>query len=243
MNIKVFIKGLVFLASLAGAAYLLSLGIDESWIDETVRGQGLKGWLIFVAVGGLFAAVGFPRQVLAFLGGYAFGVVKGATISVLATGVGCILTFTYARLLGRSFVKRKFPRKIKRIDDFLSDSPFLMTLLIRLLPAGSNLVTNAAAGVSGVRALPFIVGSLVGYIPQMIVFALAGSGVDVDPVWRIGLSVVLFVLSGVLGVYLYRRYRHGKTLGRDIEAQLSGDENKAEQVVRESDGSAPSQQA
>jgi hypothetical protein len=49
-------------------------------------------------------------------------------------------------------------------------------------------------------------------------------------VWRIGLSVVLFVLSGVLGVYLYRRYRHGKTLGRDIEAQLNGD------------GSAPSQQ-
>lgn len=59
MNFKVFIKGLVFLCSLAGAAYLLSLGMDESWIDENVRGQGLKGWLIFISLGGVLAAVGF----------------------------------------------------------------------------------------------------------------------------------------------------------------------------------------
>lgn len=243
MNFKVFIKGLVFLCSLAGAAYLLSLGMDESWIDDNVRGQGLKGWAIFISLGGVLAAVGFPRQILAFMGGYAFGVVKGTTITVLSVGVGCILTFTYARALGRNFVKRKFPRKVKRIDEFLSESPFLMSLLIRLLPAGSNVATNAAAGVSGVRALPFVFGSLVGYIPQTIVFALAGSGVDVDPVWRIGLSIVLFLCSGVLGVYLYRRYRKGKTLGRDIETQLGGNEDEAETIVQESDHGSPSSQA
>jgi len=235
MNFKVFIKGLIFLCSLAGAAYLLSLGMDESWIDENVRGQGLRGWIIFISAGGILAAVGFPRQVLAFMGGYAFGIVKGTTIAVLATGVGCILTFTYARLLGRSFVQRKFPRKIKRIDDFLADSPFLMTLLIRLLPAGSNVATNAAAGVTRVSPFPFVTGSMLGYIPQSAVFALAGSGVEVDPVWRISLSVILFIVSGVLGVYLYRRYRHGKTLGREIETQLTGDEETAEAIVREGD--------
>jgi len=238
MNFKVFIKGLLFLGTLAGAAYLLSLGMDESWIDENVRGQGLKGWIIFISLGGVLAGVGFPRQILAFMGGYAFGVVKGATITVLAVGVGCVLTFAYARLLGRSFVKRKFPRKIKRIDDFLSESPFLMSLLIRLLPVGSNVVTNAAAGVSGVKALPFVAGSVLGYIPQTIVFSLAGSGVEVDPVWRISLSVILFIVSGLLGVYLYRRYRHGKTLGRDIETQLTGDADEAETIVRESEQKA-----
>jgi len=238
MNYKVFIKGLVFLCVLAGAGYLLSRGIDETWIDAYVRGQGLKGWLIFISIGGLLAAVGFPRQVIAFLGGYAFGVVKGTTITVLATGVGCVLTFVYARLLGRDFVQRKFPRKIKRIDDFLSENPFSMTLLIRLLPAGSNVATNAAAGVSRVHPLPFILGSLLGYIPQSIVFALAGSGVEINPQWSIALSVILFIVSGVLGVYLYRKYRHGKTLGREIETQLSGDETKAEAIVREGDHKA-----
>lgn len=235
MNYKVFIKGLLFLCVLAVAAYLLSQGMDESWIDSYVRGQGLKGWLIFTALGGLLAGVGFPRQVLSFLGGYAFGVVKGTTIAVLATGVGCILTFTFARFLGRGYVQRKFPRKIKRIDDFLSENTFFMTLLIRLLPAGSNVATNAAAGVTKVNPVPFVLGSVVGYIPQTLVFALAGSGVELNPQWSIALSVVLFVVSGFLGVYLYRKYRHGKTLGRDIETALSGDEKAAEKIVSESD--------
>lgn len=238
MNAKVFIKGLVFLASLAGAAFLFSQGIDEDWIDTFVRGQGVSGELIFLGVAGVFATVGFPRQVISFLGGYAFGFVTGTVLAVMATGLGCALTFTYARVLGRDFVQRKFPRKIKRVDDFLKENPFAMTLLIRLLPVGNNMATSAAAGVSTVRPFAFIFGSLIGYVPQTAVFALAGSGVELDPFWRIGLSVILFIVSGLLGVYLYRRYRHGKTLGREIETQLSGDETKAEAIVREGEDKA-----
>lgn len=233
MNYKVFIKGLMFLMVLAGAAYLLSRGIDKSWIDDNVRGQGLKGWFVFISIGGLLTAVGFPRQVLSFLGGYAFGVVKGLSIALLSVTLGCMLTFFYARFFGRGWVKRKFPRKIKRVDDFLKDSPFAMTLLIRLLPVGNNMATSAAAGVSGVSPVAFITGSMVGYIPQTLVFALAGSGIELNTEWNIALSVILFVISGILGVYLYRRYRQGKTLGREIETQLTGDEQTAEAIVRD----------
>ncbi|WP_028877786.1 TVP38/TMEM64 family protein [Terasakiella pusilla] len=233
MNYKVFIKGLMFLMVLAGAAYLLSRGIDKSWIDNNVRGQGIKGWFVFISIGGLLAAVGFPRQVVAFLGGYAFGVIKGLSIALLAVTLGCLLTFFYARFFGRAWVKRKFPRKIKRVDDFLKDSPFAMTLLIRLLPVGNNMATSAAAGVSGVSPFAFIAGSMVGYVPQTLVFALAGSGIELNTEWNIALSVILFVISGILGVYLYRRYRQGKTLGRDIETQLAGDEQTADAIVRD----------
>ena len=53
-----------------------------------------------------------------------------------------------------------------------------MTLLIRLLPVGNNFATSLAAGVSRVPARPFLLGSLLGYMPQTMVFALAGSGVE-----------------------------------------------------------------
>ena len=87
-----------------------------------------------------------------------------------------------------------------------------MTLLIRLLPLGSNLVTNLVAGVSSVRATAFITGSMVGYVPQTIIFALLGSGISLEPELRITLSAVLFVLSGALGYYLYRRYKQDRKL-------------------------------
>ncbi len=214
------LRGLIFLVSLVAIGFLiqamqLDSFLDKAWIDTEIRGRGLTGELILFAIGGVFVAVGLPRQVISFLAGYGFGFTTGLMVALAATTLGCVISFFYARFMGRDVVARKFPGKIQRIDDFLSDNPFSMTLLIRFLPAGSNLLTNLAAGVSRVGWLPFVAGSAIGYIPQTAVFALVGSGIGVDPVWRIGLSVVLFVLSGVLGIHLYRRYRHGKSLNGD----------------------------
>jgi uncharacterized membrane protein YdjX (TVP38/TMEM64 family) len=87
-----------------------------------------------------------------------------------------------------------------------------MTLVIRCLPVGNNLLTNLAAGVSNIPAATFIGGSFIGYIPQTLIFALLGSGVRVDPVWRTTISGLLFAVSTLLGWMLYRRYRVEKTL-------------------------------
>ncbi len=225
MNPRIILKGLAVLASLVAIGFAVRLSglsdlLDEAWIDREIRGRGLNGELLFLAVGGLAAAVGVPRQAVAFMAGYAFGFVWGTVLGVLAALLGCIGGFYYARLLGRSLVAHRFPGKVRKVDAFIRDNPFNMTLLIRLLPVGSNLVTNLAAGVSSVAALPFFAGSALGYVPQTAVFALVGSGVNLDPVWRIGLGVVLFVVSGVLGVYLYRRMRHGKHYDEDLEREM-----------------------
>ena len=109
-----------------------------------------------------------------------------------------------------------------------------MTLLIRFLPAGSNLLTNLAAGVSKVGAMPFILGSAIGYIPQTAVFALVGSGIGVDHFWRFSLSVLLFLICGGLGIHLYRRYRHGKSLHdeNDPLSENARSESRAETANR-----------
>jgi uncharacterized membrane protein YdjX (TVP38/TMEM64 family) len=193
---------------------------DEAWIDANVRGQGLGGWVVFIAGGMVFTAVGLPRQLVGFLGGYAFGLAAGTGLTLVAVTLGCIAAFQYARFLGRDFVAHRFPSKIKRIDRFLSGNPFIMTLLIRFLPLGSNLATNLAAGVSSVRATPFFAGSLIGYLPQTLVFALVGSGVGIDPWFRIALAAVLFAASGAMGICLYRRHRHGLSFDDEVDRQL-----------------------
>ena len=225
MNIRVFLRGVALIASFAVIGYVLKVSgfgamFDSGWIDADIRGQGATGALLFVAIGAGGTALGLPRQVISFLGGYAFGLVGGTALALLATVLGCTFSFSYARFFGRAFVAKRFPGRVRRIDEFLSENPFSMALLIRLLPAGNNLVTSLAAGVSGVSAIAFFAGSALGYIPQTVVFALVGSGIELDPAWRIGLSIVLFVVSGALGIYLYRKYRHGKMLGDDVEREI-----------------------
>lgn len=227
MNIKLILRGLAVLLSLAAIGFLVrwsGLGdlLDQGWIDREVRGKGLDGELLFIAIGTLATAVGFPRQVISFMGGYAFGFAWGTMLGVLATVLGCITTFAYARLFGRALLANRLGGRIAKVDAFVRDNPFTMTLLIRLLPVGSNVATSLAAGLSSVAALPFLLGSAVGFVPQTLVFALVGSGVSVDPFWRIGLGTMLFVVSGVLGVYLYRRLRHGKIYDEELERRMTG---------------------
>ena len=220
MSPRGLFRGLAFLISLVAIGFLiqamqLDSFLNKNWIDSNIRGQGLPGEVLLASVGAIFVAVGLPRQVISFLAGYGLGFTSGLLVALAATTLGCIITFFYSRFLGREFVARKFATKIHRIDDFLMDNPFAMTLLIRFLPAGSNLLTNLAAGVTKVGAIPFITGSAIGYIPQTAIFALVGSGISVDPLWRISLSVLLFLVCGGLGIHLYRSYRHGKSLNDD----------------------------
>jgi hypothetical protein len=60
----------------------------------------------------------------------------------------------------------------------------------------------------------------VGYTPQNAVFALAGSGINLNPVFRIGLATALFIVSALIGVYLYRRFRHGRSFDGAVDREL-----------------------
>ena len=214
-SLKPYIKGLLMILVLAAVGYAvkglgIADGFDQAWIDANIKGRGLWGYGVFLVVGAMMTAVGLPRQIVSFMAGYAFGVAEGTMMGVLATAGGCVLTFSYARFLGRDLVKSKWPGMVAKVDGVLGTSPFLMTLLIRLLPLGNNALTNLAAGVTHVRALSFIGGSALGYIPQTLVFALVGKGVKVETEARILVSVVLFVVSGVIGAYLYRKVRKAR---------------------------------
>ena len=225
MKLKTYLPGLVFLATLIAVGYVVESGmltglLSEDWIDHEVRGKGIPGELLFLAVGAFATAVAVPRHVVSFLGGYAFGFGLGGALAVAATEIGCVLVFFYGRIVGRPLVSARLGARVRRIEDFLAANPFSMTLLIRLLPVGNNFATSLAAGVSRVPARPFLLGSLLGYVPQTMVFALAGSGMEMGAAPRVALAVLFFVASGVIGIWLYRRYRHGKTLGEDVEKAI-----------------------
>ena len=225
MRIRTYLPGLMFLLTLLAIGYVIEAGLlsgvlSKDWIDNEVRGKGVSGELLFLAVGGLATAVAIPRHVVSFLGGYAFGFGLGGALAVLATEIGCLIDFFYARVVGRPLVSARLGARVQRVESVLSANPFSMTLLIRLLPVGNNFATSLAAGVTRVPARPFLLGSLLGYTPQTLVFALAGSGIEMGAHFRVAIAALMFVVSGTIGIWLYRRYRHGRTLGEDVEKAI-----------------------
>ncbi|MBI1282717.1 MAG: SNARE associated Golgi protein [Thiobacillus sp.] len=228
MKARVIFKGLALIFSLALLGYLfktsdLGSSVNEAWIDARVRGHGINGALLFLLMGAVFTAIGLPRQIIAFLGGYAFNLWLGTLLGALAALLGCMLSFGYARFFGKGLLRARLGERAGRFDRFIHDHPFSMTVLIRLLPVGSNLLTNLAAGITSIRSLYFFAGSLIGYLPQTLVFALVGSGVHIAPMLKLTLAIALFLVSVALGMYLYRRTRGVEALDETFEQELGKD--------------------
>ncbi|MBL6927791.1 MAG: TVP38/TMEM64 family protein [Rhodospirillales bacterium] len=198
--------------------------LSSQWIDAEVRSRGASGQLVFLAAATVFTAFGLPRQLVCFLGGYAFGFVEGTALALGATVMGCAIAALFARFMARDLVAARLPTRIRAADEFLLNHPFSLTLLIRLLPVGSNLATNLVAGLSSANLWPFLIASALGHLPQSVVFALIGSGINVDPEIRITLGVVLFIVSTLIGMWLYVRFRREGAFTAALSAVV-GDEN------------------
>jgi len=191
---------------------LLGAGSAQTTLVNLVSQGGVRGPAMFLAVATLLTAIGLPRQIPAFVAGYAFGAWSGAAIALLSQIIACGADFVWARAVGRDFFSRRFGVVLRRIDSTLSARPFIATLTFRLMPVGSNILLNLAAGLSSVRALPFLAASLIGFIPQTIVFALIGRGSAPSHTNVLAIGAVMFLLSAGLGMFLFTKFRQDSAI-------------------------------
>lgn len=167
---------------------------------------GLAGWLAMTLVVTLAMVAGFPRQMVAFFFGGLLGAPGGVLLSLAACCLSCITTFWVARRFLSGWVESRFPHGVSRIRPVLEARPYAATLAIRLFPIGSNALTNLVAGVTPIRPKAFVLASAVGYLPQLIIFALLGAGIEQVSAWQFTVSLSLFIFSVGLSVHIYRWY-------------------------------------
>jgi len=190
----------------AGLSIHFLPGIDHAVFSRAVLRHGLQGRLVFLGIGTLICAVGLPRQAVSFVGGFAYGPIIGTMLATLATLAASLMDLLWARMVGRKWARRRVLHgRMARLDTFIAANPFMAILTLRLLPVGSSLMLSLLAGVLDVRILPFLGATLIGSLPQTLIFALVGSGAEIGQMTRIGIGVALFIASGIGGALLLRR--------------------------------------
>lgn len=163
---------------------------------------------IFLA---LATSIGLPRQIAALVAGINFGAVLGVIVATIAATLGCLITFSVSRYLFSEKITRKYPQQLAKLSGFLGEQTFLKAIVIRILPLGSNFLTNIIAGVSKVSMPAYVSGSFVGFIPQMIIFSLAGSGIRLGEKNELIASVGLFIVALILSAYLFKKHKSKHT--------------------------------
>jgi uncharacterized membrane protein YdjX (TVP38/TMEM64 family) len=120
-------------------------------------------------------------SIMTLAGGFLFGLVAGASMTVVAATIGATLIFLAARHgLGDALHARLKARggegMLGRMERGLRESEVSYLLLIRLVPAIPFFVANLAPAFLGVRLRNVVVTTFFGIIPGTLVYTRIGVG-------------------------------------------------------------------
>lgn len=172
-------------------------GLNPATVQDTVRGAGVWAPALFVVLQVLITVPPVPRTIFTLAAGLLFGSALGVAIAVSATALGAVVAFWLVRLTGGAFMERFADRgPVVWTRQRLDRSGLLAVTSLRLIPALPFSVLNYAAGLSGVRFAPFLLGTVLGTAPGTIALVVLGDAVtgDVHP----GLLAVS-VTGGLVG--------------------------------------------
>jgi uncharacterized membrane protein YdjX (TVP38/TMEM64 family) len=184
---------------------------DWPAIYELMAGGDLEAALWFVGLTIVLMALGTPRLLFYGLAGFAFGFWEGLGLAIVGSLIASWLVFRVARWAGRDWLRARLGhhRFFARIVGIQPTA--LSVALVRCLPV-SNLIINLALAVSRVRGRAFMLGTLVGFLPQGVVATLIGSGVADEVPWEgaVQLAVAALIVAALFGASVWRR-RQGKS--------------------------------
>jgi uncharacterized membrane protein YdjX (TVP38/TMEM64 family) len=165
-------------------------------IRAYLRGFGL--WAPLVLAGGIavLVAVGFPRLLFCVLAGMTLGFWQGLFWAQLGTLVGNYAVFMVARFGGGAWVQAYVARRGK-LHGLVRQEGIAGVILARQLPL-PGLLINLACGLLSLRHRDFLVGTVVGQLPEAIPCTLIGAGVIAASFSRTVGAISLAVIFAVL---------------------------------------------
>ncbi len=179
-------------------------------LAELFKAGGLQAEMYFVLISSFLIMVGTPRLLFCALGGFAFGFWEGLAWSLLSSLIGSFLAFKAARWGGRAWLAEHFGQR-RFFGRIVHAKPTIPSVtLIRMLPV-SNAIINFGLALSHVGDRTFLIGSLIGFLPQGVVAVIIGSGMAEDVPWagaaQIGIAGIL-----LLAILFWASRQRRKTL-------------------------------
>ncbi|MBX7249890.1 MAG: VTT domain-containing protein [Caulobacteraceae bacterium] len=187
----------------------VALGVDApATLEHWLAGANALGpWTLPAAVlaFALLAMLGVPQIALVAAAVVAFGPDAGFAYSWIGNLVASTIGWAVGRALGEDVVRAHAGATVARLMRKVADHGFMTCLLIRLAPTVPFMIVNMAAGVAGVRARDFVLGTALGSIPKIALVVFAGhslmralGGGGFEHYLAIGLSAAVWIGMGLL---------------------------------------------
>ena len=175
----------------------------RSVIDMTPTGLrallaplGIWGAVVIVAgIAVILVVPVVPATVLQVGAGLVFGPWVSFALTVGGDIIGALVGFAIARRWGQRVVRdRLSPAEQIAFDDLCARITPMGMILLRVLPGPAYTVVSFAAGCSRMLWWHYLIGSVVGVAPGLLVLTVAGDLSTTNPLLAVAIAVVFIAL-------------------------------------------------
>lgn len=205
-------KGLVLLLFLVAALYLVYLTPLKTWLEQTEQlgrwfiSRGWRGSIAYVAMVTALITIGVPRLLLCSIGGLIFGFWTGLLLTHMGSMIGSYCIFLLVRYAGWNF---GFLRRRPGLDTFqkrIGKGGVMSVFSIRMMPL-SGFYSTIMMAMLPIRHRAFLLGTLLGSLPQGIPATLIGTGASQETLHMSIASIVAAVICFVAVWVFIDRFR------------------------------------
>lgn len=198
------VVGMIFLAILWRGG-LFGDGLSIEVLAARMRQYGATTnpvFAVLMVVGASIVAV--PLAVIIIATGIAFGPWWGVGFVMLGATIGGCLSYSIGRGLGHQALCRLAGDRVNRLSAALGAHGLISVIVIRMLPIAPFAIANMVAGATHIRFRDFVMGTLIGMLPGVLVMTFfvdqivaAISGEDGGRLLLLG-GILVFVAIGLL---------------------------------------------
>lgn len=166
----------------------IKIFIDQHYVAAALSFFGL-----------LVAGVSFSLPlgvVMPVVGGFLFGWIPGALISIVGAALGAIISFLAARYLIGDFFQEKFSDRLEKFNKELDEYGFLYLLGLHFFPITPFFVLNILTAMTRLPLFTFVWTTFVGLSPSFIIYSYFGSSVsDLNDIHLKNIIIPLILLK------------------------------------------------
>lgn len=212
-----YIKIAVIIA-IAVASFFVVRNISLEEIKTWVLGHGAWAAVIYIATFVVLPIFFFPVPVIVLAGGTIFGLFKGTLYTMIGVLINTPIMYFIGRFLLKdfvhNFVNNHMSEKLRKALQSTNQKVLALVLfIIRLSPIFSYNLVNYISGVTEIKFLPYILTTIAGVLPGVIVFINIGENVlnvgSKEFFISLSFLLVLVIISAIISKLFLKNEENG----------------------------------
>lgn len=166
-----------FVAAALALAYRFGVFAEVSEprrLVQALLAMGAWGYLTFIFAYTVLQPFGVPGTVFIVAAPLIWPWPIAFALSMIGTMCASVVGFSFARFIARDFISARIPARLRKYEQALERQAFRTVFLLRLI-FWMPQVLHSFLGVSKVRFWTHFWGSLLGYVPPLLMVSYLGS--------------------------------------------------------------------